>query len=117
TEGDECGRDDILRQMVARQYERNVYGFHRGTFRVRGDVVEVFPASDETVALRVELFGDTVEVIYQIDPLKGQALGRLSQAAIYPASHYVTPAEQLERAVESIKVELGERLAYFRAQG
>jgi excinuclease ABC subunit B len=84
---------------------------------VRGDVLEVFPASDESVALRIELFGDTVEAIHQIDPLKGQALVRLPHAAIYPASHYVTPAEQLERAVDSIKVELAERLAYFRAQG
>src|SRR5262245_11184219 len=116
-EGEERERDDILRQLVALQYERNDYDFHRGTFRVRGDVIEIFPASDETVALRVELFGDTVEAIHQIDPLKGQALARPGQAAIYPASHYVTPAEQLERAVESIKVELSERLAYFRAQG
>jgi excinuclease ABC subunit B len=116
-EGEERERDDILKQLVALQYERNDYDFHRGTFRVRGDVVEVFPASDETVALRIELFGDTVEAIHQIDPLKGQALGRLGQAAIYPASHYVTPAEQLEQAIESIKVELAERLAYFRAHG
>src|SRR3990170_2766807 len=116
-EGEERERDDILRQLVALHYERNDYDFHRGTFRVRGDVVEVFPASDESVALRIELFGDTVEAIYQIDPLKGQALGRLERAAIYPASHYVTPAEQLERAIESIKVELAERLAYLRGQG
>ena len=94
-EGEERERDDILRQLVALHYERNDYDFHRGTFRVRGDVVEVFPASDESVALRIELFGDTVEAIYQIDPLKGQALGRLERAAIYPASHYVTPAEHL----------------------
>jgi excinuclease ABC subunit B len=116
-EGEERERDDILKQLVTLQYERNDYDFHRGTFRVRGDVIEVFPASDEAVALRVELFGDTVEAIHQIDPLKGQPLGRLGQAAIYPASHYVTPAEQLEKAIDSIKVELAERLAYLRAQG
>jgi excinuclease ABC subunit B len=116
-EGEERERDDILRQLVTLHYERNDYDFHRGTFRVRGDVVEIFPASDDAVALRVELFGDTVEAIYQIDPLKGQALGRIPHAAIYPASHYVTPAEQLERAIESIKVELAERLAFFRAHG
>jgi excinuclease ABC subunit B len=80
-------------------------------------VIEVFPASDETVALRVELFGDTVDAVYQIDPLKGQVLGRIGQAAIYPASHYVTPAEQLEQALSSIKVELDERLAFLRRAG
>jgi excinuclease ABC subunit B len=117
TEGDERDRDDLLRQLVALQYERNDYDFHRGTFRVRGDVIEVFPVSDESVAFRVELFGDTVEAITLIDPLKGETLGRPGQAAIYPASHYVTPAEQLERAIESIRVELAERLAYLRAQG
>ncbi len=116
-EGDERDRDDLLRQLVALHYERNDYDFHRGTFRVRGDVIEVFPASDETVALRVELFGDTVESITQIDPLKGQVLARLGRAAVYPASHYVTPAEQLERAIESIRVELSERLAYLRGGG
>jgi excinuclease ABC subunit B len=116
-EGEERERDELLRQLVALQYERNDYDFHRGTFRVRGDVVEIFPVSDETVALRVELFGDTVEAIHQIDPLKGQALARVERAAIYPASHYVTPAEQLETAIDSIKVELAERLAFLRAQG
>jgi excinuclease ABC subunit B len=115
--GEERERDDILRQLVALHYERNDYDFHRGTFRVRGDVIEVFPASDETVALRVELFGDTVDAVYQIDPLKGQVLGRIGQAAIYPASHYVTPAEQLEQALSSIKVELDERLAFLRRAG
>jgi excinuclease ABC subunit B len=114
--GDERERDDILRQLVALQYERNDYDFHRGTFRVRGDVVEVFPASDESVALRIELFGDTVEAIHRIDPLKGQILERVDRAVVYPASHYVTPAELLETAMESIKVELTERLAYLRRQ-
>ena len=114
--GDERERDDILRQLVALQYERNDYDFHRGTFRVRGDVVEVFPASDESVALRIELFGDTVEAIHRIDPLKGQILERVDRAVVYPASHYVTPAELLEAAMASIKVELTERLAYLRAQ-
>ncbi|MGH7322454.1 MAG: excinuclease ABC subunit UvrB [Candidatus Rokuibacteriota bacterium] len=116
-EDDERDRDDLLRQLVALHYERNDYDFHRGTFRVRGDVIEIFPASDETVALRVELFGDTVESIAQIDPLKGQVLARLGRAAVYPASHYVTPAEELERAIESIRVELTERLAFLRGGG
>jgi excinuclease ABC subunit B len=115
-EGEERERDDILRQLVALQYERNDYDFHRGTFRVRGDVVEIFPVAAESVALRVELFGDTVEAIQRIDPLKGQVVERLDRAAVYPASHYVTPAEELERAMESIKTELGERLTYFRGR-
>ncbi|HWC04999.1 MAG TPA: excinuclease ABC subunit UvrB [Methylomirabilota bacterium] len=116
TEGEERERDDILRQLVALQYERNDYDFHRGTFRVRGDVVEIFPVAAEGVAIRVELFGDTIEAIHRIDPLKGQLLERVERAAVYPASHYVTPAEELERAMESIKVELAERLAFFRSQ-
>ena len=98
--GDERERDDILRQLVALQYERNDYDFHRGTFRVRGDVVEIFPASDESVALRIELFGDTVEAVHRIDPLKGQILERVDRAVVYPASHYVTPAELLETAMD-----------------
>jgi excinuclease ABC subunit B len=116
TEGEERERDELLRRLVELQYERNDYDFHRGTFRVRGDVVEVFPASDESAAFRIELFGDTVEAIHRIDPLKGQVVERVPRAAVYPASHYVTPAEQLERAIDSIKLELGERLAYFRGQ-
>ena len=114
-EGEERERDDILRQLVALQYERNDYDFHRGTFRVRGDVVEIFPVSAESVALRIELFGDTIETIHRIDPLKGQILERADRVAVYPASHYVTPAEELERAMESIRVELAERLTYFRS--
>jgi excinuclease ABC subunit B len=114
--GEERERDDMLRQLVALQYERNDYDFRRGTFRVRGDVVEVFPASDESVALRIELFGDTVEAVHRIDPLKGALLERVDRAVVYPASHYVTPADLLEQAMVSIKAELAERLAYFRGQ-
>jgi excinuclease ABC subunit B len=115
-EGEPLDRDHLIRQLVAIQYERNDYDFHRGTFRVRGDVVEVFPASGETIALRIELFGDTVEAIHQIDPLRGQLLDRLAQIHIYPANHYVTPEEQTERAIESVKEELAERLAFFRSR-
>jgi len=115
-EGQEIDRDEIVRQLVAVQYERNDYDFHRGTFRVRGDIVEVFPANEESLAVRIELFGDTLEAIRHIDPLKGTLLGRLAQAHIYPASHYVTPAEQLERALETIAEELRERLAFLRGR-
>jgi excinuclease ABC subunit B len=116
-EGQTLDRDRLIKQLVTMQYERNDYDFHRGTFRVRGDVVEVLPASGETVALRIELFGDTVEGIQQVDPLRGEVLGRLSRIDIYPASHYVTPEEQMARAVEGIKEELAERLLFLRSQG
>ena len=116
SEGDEMDRDEIIRRLVAVQYERNDYDFHRGTFRVRGDVIEVFPANEESRAIRVELFGDTVDALHRIDPLKGSVLERLDQIHIYPASHYVTPAAQLERAMETVTEELGERLSFLRAQ-
>ncbi len=115
TEGESLDRDRISQRLVAIQYERNDYDFHRGAFRVRGDVIEVFPAAAETTALRIELFGDTVDAIHQIDPLKGAVVERLAQVTIYPANHYVTPAEQLGRAIESITEELPERLAFFRS--
>jgi excinuclease ABC subunit B len=114
-EGATLDRDRMIQQLVAIQYERNDYDFHRGTFRVRGDVVEVFPASGDTTALRIELFGDTVEAVHQIDPLRGQLLQRVGQVAIYPANHYVTPEDQLERAIEGVQAELAERLAFFRS--
>jgi excinuclease ABC subunit B len=109
-------RDEILRQLIAVQYERNDYDFHRGTFRVRGDIVEVFPANEEQAALRIELFGDSIEAIRSIDPLRGAVTGRLARAHIYPASHYVTPAEQLERALGTIADELQERLRFLRGR-
>ncbi|HUF94325.1 MAG TPA: excinuclease ABC subunit UvrB [Candidatus Limnocylindria bacterium] len=115
-EGDTIDRDAIIRRLVAVQYQRNDYDFHRGTFRVRGDVVEVFPANEESLALRIELFGDTVESISRIDPLKGAVLDRRDEVHIYPASHYVTPAEQLDRAIATIHEELGERLAFLKGQ-
>ncbi len=115
-EGATLDRERIIQQLVAIQYERNDYDFHRGTFRVRGDVIEVFPASGDATALRIELFGDTVEAIHQSDPLRGERLGRVGHVAIYPANHYVTPDDQLERAIEGIKEELAERLEFFRSQ-
>ncbi len=117
SEGATLDRDRMIQQLVTMQYERNDYDFHRGTFRVRGDVVEVFPASGDTTALRIELFGDAVEAIHQIDPLRDQLLDRVPHIAVYPANHYVTPEDQLERAIEGIKAELAERLAFFRSQG
>jgi len=116
-EGETIDRDTIIRRLVAVQYQRNDYDFHRGTFRVRGDVVEVFPANEESIALRIELFGDVVEAMSRIDPLKGQVLARVPQVHIYPASHYVTPAEQTERAIVTVQEELEDRLLFLRGRG
>src|SRR5450631_1291737 len=115
-QGEEYGRDTLLKKLVEIQYERNDTDFHRGTFRVRGDVVEVFPAYDNDKALRIEFFGDQVEAISEIDPLRGVVLIRLMKCAIYPASHYVSTRETLEKAVELIRVDLGERIRWFREQ-
>ena len=115
--GQEMDRDALIRSLVAVQYERNDYDFRRGTFRVRGDVVEVFPVAAEAEALRVEFWGDSVERLMTLDPLKGSTTGVVTEARIYPASHYVTPAAQLEQALTSISDELRERLGFFRSRG
>lgn len=116
TVGDEIDRDDLLRRLVQMQYERNDIDFHRGTFRVRGDVVEVFPAYADDMAIRIEMFGDEIEAIREIDPLRGQPRENVERATIFPASHYVTPKSQLRRAIEGIKVELAQRLAELKDQ-
>jgi excinuclease ABC subunit B len=113
--GQDVQREAILRRLVDIQYERNDIDFHRGTFRVRGDVVEVFPASESDRAVRVSLFGDTVEAIAWVDPLRGSRLQDLETIAVYPASHWVTPRAELERAMDRIRVELQERLSDLRA--
>jgi excinuclease ABC subunit B len=109
-------RDTMLRKLVDMQYQRNDYDFHRGTFRVRGDVIEIFPSYEEAKAIRVELFGDTVETISEIDPLRGRVLRRLERVAIYPASHYVASDDVMKKAVTSIRAELDERLAELRVE-
>ncbi|MCJ7782327.1 MAG: excinuclease ABC subunit UvrB, partial [Desulfobacterales bacterium] len=114
--GMDISREEILSKLVEIQYERNDIDFHRGTFRVRGDVIEVFPAHEESRAIRVELFGDQVEDISEIDPLKGKVIERLDKVPIYPGSHYVTPPDRLQKAVQSIRAELKERLEWFRSQ-
>jgi excinuclease ABC subunit B len=113
-QGENYGRDTLLKKLVEIQYERNDVDFHRGAFRVRGDVVEVFPAYDSDKALRIEFFGDEVEAISEIDPLRGVVLQKLPKCAIYPASHYVSTRETLEKAVEQVRVDVGERIRYFR---
>ncbi len=109
-------RDDLLRRLVDMLYERNDVDFHRGTFRVRGDVVEIFPQYEDERAIRIEFFGDEVESIAEIDPLRGQVVARPSRALLYPASHYVATQEILQRAIVGIRGELQQRLAELRGQ-
>jgi excinuclease ABC subunit B len=113
---EESDRDEVLKKLVEIQYERNDMDFYRGTFRVRGDVVEVFPAYEESIALRIEFFGDTVDGIYEIDPLRGKVIRSLDMAAIYPASHYVTERSRLLESADAILEEMQERVRYFRDQ-
>ena len=114
--GMEKDRDEVLRQLIDIQYDRNEMDFKRGTFRVRGDVVEIIPANEAETAIRVEFFGDEIDRITQIDVLTGEILGELEHAAIFPASHYVVPAEQIRRAADAIEKELEERVEYFKSE-
>ncbi len=114
--GREIPREDILKRLVEIQYERNDIDFHRGTFRVRGDIVEIFPPYEDEQALRVEFFGDTIEAIFVIDPLRGKKIGSLEQTAVYPGSHYVTTQQNLQRATADIRTELAETLARYKEQ-
>jgi len=113
--GMELERNQLLRRLVEIQYSRNDIDFHRGSFRVRGDTVEVFPAYEEDRALRIEFFGDEVETISEIDPLRGQVIDRLPSTAIFPASHYVATQPTLDRAIRDIQNELRERIESLRA--
>lgn len=110
----DISRDDVIARFVNIQYTRNDMDFHRGTFRVRGDRLEIFPAYEEDRAVRIDFFGDTIEEISEIDPLKGEVLHRFDQMVIYPASHYVTKRQTRKKAVESIIAELKQRLEYLR---
>ena len=113
--GKEYPRHKMLRDLVEIQYERNDADFSRGTFRVKGDTIEIFPAYEEERAIRVELFGDTVERIQEIDPLRGKVLGQLEKMSIFPSSHYVTSNERRKSAILAIREELRERLTQLRA--
>src|SRR5947209_4876346 len=113
--GEQRGRDAILEDLVRIQYTRNDVSFDRGTFRVRGDTIEIFPAYDEQ-AVRIELWGDTVERVAKIDPLTGDTIAELTRCAVYPATHFVTERQRIERAVVAIRAELKERLAELRVQ-
>ncbi len=115
-EGMEIERDRVLRKLVDIHYLRSDYDFHRGTFRVRGDIIEVFPAYEDSSALRVEFFGDRIEKLVEIDPIRGKPLRRVGMACIYPASHYVTTDERMKLALAGIREELQIRLAELRAE-
>ncbi|MGB9792743.1 MAG: DEAD/DEAH box helicase family protein, partial [Thermacetogeniaceae bacterium] len=114
-QGMQIDRDEVISRLVSIQYKRNDYEFERGSFRVHGDVVEIFPASFSERALRVEFFGDEIERILEIDTLTGEVLARRLHAAVFPASHYVTPRDRMEKAIASIEAELEERLKELRS--
>lgn len=114
--GQRVSMDTIITKLVDVQYQRSDMDFHRGTFRVRGDVLEVIPAYEHERALRLEFFGDEIEAVREIDPLTGEILGNIGKTVIYPASHYVSDRDNLERAMSDIRDELGERLRLFQSQ-
>ncbi|MFN7712568.1 MAG: excinuclease ABC subunit UvrB [Curvibacter sp.] len=115
--GHTLGQRDVIAQLVRMQYQRNDLEFSRGTFRVRGDTIDVFPAEHSELALRIELFDDQIETLQLFDPLTGRIKQKVARFTVYPSSHYVTPREQVLKAVETIKVELAERLKQLVAMG
>ena len=114
--GQQLERDQLLRDLVSMHYERNDVDFHRGVFRVRGDRVEIFPAYEDEKAIRVDYFGDEIDELAEIDPLRGTVIRRIRRMAIFPASHYVTQRTTIKRATQTILAELKERIAHFRDQ-
>ena len=115
--GQQRDRDDVIRDLISIQYERNEIDFHRGTFRVHGDVLEIVPANESDIAVRVEFFGDEIDRITTVDLLTGKTKQELSFVSIPPASHYVMPQETINRACNDIEKELQERVAWFKSQG
>jgi excinuclease ABC subunit B len=113
---DKLERDELLRRLVEIQYQRNDMDFHRGTFRVRGDVVEVFPAYEDSQIVRIEFFDDVIDGIFIVDPLRGKVIQPLNRIDIYPKSHYVVGKDKMKAAIENIKLELRERLANLQSQ-
>ncbi len=116
-EGEKVSQRDVLVRLVAMQYERNELDFRRGTFRVRGDVIDVFPAEHAEHAVRISLFDDEIDELHIFDPLTGKVLHRIARFTVYPSSHYVTPRETTLRAIEAIKAELRERIEFFHQAG
>ena len=115
-EGNRIQRDQMLRKLVDIQYQRSDFDFHRGTFRVRGDIVEIFPAYEDSSALRIEFFDEQIETIHEIDPIRGKIQRRVDKACIYPASHYVTGEDRMKQATQDIRLELRGRLEELRAE-
>jgi len=115
--GMNVSRKDIVNKLIEIQYERHDYDFHRGSFRIRGDVLDIFPVYEEDRAIRMEFFDEEIEKISIVDPIKGTVLERIDRVAIYPGSHFVTPEDKRKAAIEAIKAELEERLKYFDQQG
>ena len=115
-QGDRVSRDDLIRRLVEMQYTRNELEFLRGTYRIRGEILDIFPAESDQNAIRIELFDDEVDSIRWFDPLTGKMIRKIPRITIYPKSHYVTPKDNLQRAIGTIREELKERLAYFRTE-
>ncbi|MBO9650099.1 MAG: excinuclease ABC subunit UvrB [Variovorax sp.] len=116
-QGDKIGQRDVIGRLIRMQYTRNEQDFARGTFRVRGDTIDIFPAEHSELAIRVELFDDEIESLQLFDPLTGRIRQKIPRFTVYPSSHYVTPRDKVLRAVETIKLELDERLKFFVAEG
>jgi excinuclease ABC subunit B len=114
--GDEISRDDLLRRFVQMQYTRNDLAFTRGTFRVRGDTVEIIPMYEE-LALRIEFFGDEIEALYTLHPVTGEVVREEQEMYVFPASHYVAGPSRMERAIAGIETELEDQLGLFERQG
>ena len=114
-QGDKLAQREVLQRLATMQYERNEFDFNRGTFRVRGDVIDVFPAENAETALRISLFDDEIDSLQLFDPLTGHIVSKVPRFTVYPSSHYVTPRETTLRAIEAIKIELKDRLEYFYA--
>src|SRR5256885_4753686 len=115
--GDKIGQRDVIAQLIRMQYTRNETDFSRGTFRVRGDTIDVFPAEHSELAIRIELFDDEVDSLQLFDPLTGRVRQSIPRFTVYPSSHYVTPRDKVLAAIEDIKVELRDRLEWFVGQG
>ncbi|SAK65742.1 excinuclease ABC subunit B [Caballeronia fortuita] len=115
--GDKLGQRDVIARLIAMQYTRNEADFQRGSFRVRGDTIDIFPAEHAEMAVRVELFDDEIETMQLFDPLTGRVRNKIPRFTVYPSSHYVTPRDTVMRAIETIKLELRERLEFFHADG
>ena len=116
-EGMRTGRDEILRRLIEMQYSRSDIEFRRGTFRVRGDIVEIFPSFSLDKGIRVEFFGDDIDALYEFDPLTGEKIRRLDKVALFPNSHWITPRQRLEPALKNIEKEMEERIGYFLKEG